>query len=111
MLVGKQALPLSCSEAAQVLNQGWKVMRQTLQREDSGSRTRIRNLLAASCLLALTSHGAFQLYWITLGRLNGIVKLCTVEATMGQLPSAAESSSTALPISISAHMSKFPGRR
>lgn len=45
----------------------------------------------------------------TLGRLNGTVKLCAVEATMGQLPSAAESSSRALPISISAHFSKFPG--
>lgn len=86
-------------------------MRQTLHGVDSRSRMGIWNLLAASCLLALTSHGPFQLYWVTLGRLNGIVKLCTVEATMGQLPSAAESSSTALPISISARVSKFPGRR
>lgn len=45
----------------------------------------------------------------TLGTLNGIVKLCAVEATMGQLPSAAESYSTAHPISISALFSKFPG--
>lgn len=45
----------------------------------------------------------------TLGRLNGIVKLRAVEATMGQLPSAAESYSRAPPISISALFSKFPG--
>lgn len=111
MLVGKQALPSSCSEAAQVLNQGWKVMRQTLQRADRGSRTRIRNLPAARCLLALTSHGAFQLYWITLGRLNGIVKLRTVEGTMGQLPSAAESSSTALSASVHTWASSQEGGR
>lgn len=88
-----------------------EVMSQILQGVDSRSGTRIWNLLAASCLLPLTSQGAFQVYWITLGRLNGTVKLHAAEAALGPLPSAAESSSTALPISITTSTSKFPGRK
>lgn len=84
---------------------------------------RIWNLLASGCLFwqatglsiwtGLSQMDSLNdlktLLHNTPGRLNGIVKLCAVEAAMGQLPSAAESSSRALPISISAHFSKFSG--